>query len=58
MARVKSALKAVPGAQQVSVSLKKKEARVVYDKRQTTAAVLVQAVNDAGFDARERRDAL
>ena len=53
MARVKSALEAVPGAQQVTISLKKKQVRVVYDKSKTTAAALVEAVKSAGFEAKK-----
>jgi len=46
---VKTALSRVPGVTAVSVSLEKKQARVVFDDAQTTVAALTRATTDAGY---------
>lgn len=51
MARVKTALEAVPGVQQAEVSLETGEAEVRYDPAQCDVDDLTAAVTDAGFGA-------
>jgi mercuric ion binding protein len=46
---VKKALSRVPGVTEVSVSNEKKQATVVFDDTQTTAAALARATTDVGY---------
>ena len=48
---VESALQVVPGVQRASVALATEEAEIRYNHRVVTAAQLVQAVEESGFEA-------
>ncbi|NUN69911.1 MAG: heavy-metal-associated domain-containing protein [Bacteroidetes bacterium] len=50
---VEKALKGVKGVKEAKVDLKKNQATVTLASTKTTAAVLIKAVGDAGFDAKE-----
>ena len=54
MARVKTALEAVPGVQRAEVNLETGEASVSYDPQQCSVEDLTAAVTDAGFGAQAR----
>ena len=49
--RVHAALMKVPGVEAVRVDLSTQEAQVIADIERVTAAQLLQAINDADFDA-------
>lgn len=51
VAGVTRALKAVPGVNDVQVTLKPGEAQVTFDETQTNENGLKAAVEDAGYDA-------
>ena len=44
-------LSALPGVSSAEVSLEAAEARVAFDAQSVSRAVLVEAIEDAGFDA-------
>lgn len=44
-------LSALPGVASAEVSLEAAEARVTYDPQAVTRAALLEAIEDAGFDA-------
>lgn len=50
---VEKALKSVDGVKEAKVDLKKKQATVTLGNTKATAAVLIKAVGNAGFDATE-----
>ncbi len=54
---VKTALSRVPGVTEVSVSLERKEATVVFDDTKTTVSALTRATKDAGYPSTPVKDA-
>lgn len=52
---VEQALKNVDGVKEAKVDLKKNSATVIVTNAKTTTAVLIKAVDDAGFDATESK---
>ncbi|MDZ7370929.1 MAG: cation transporter [candidate division KSB1 bacterium] len=53
--KVQSALQKVEGVKSAEVSLEKRNAIVTYDDSKTNENTLKQAVNDAGFKAKETK---
>lgn len=49
VASVSRVLRALPGVQNVEVSLKPGEAKVIYDENAVKRAALEKAIQDAGF---------
>lgn len=52
---VEQALKKVDGVKEAKVNLKKNSATVIVTNAKTTTAVLIKAVDNAGFDATESK---
>ena len=54
---VKTALSRVPGVTEVSASLERKQATVVFDDTKTTVSALTRATTDVGYPSTPVKDA-